>query len=62
MVIMMNYYVSKLCSLGIPACYALVLYEDFMKNFDEKALDAYIEDLEKDSEAAWEWVPNVYSV
>lgn len=59
---MMNYYVSKLCSLGIPACYALTIYEDFMRNYGIDALEDYINNLENDSAAAWEGVPNVYTL
>lgn len=60
MVIVMINYVSKLCSLGIPACNAYCIVNDFFKNFDVKALEEYIHDLEQDSKEAWEGVNCVY--
>lgn len=56
----MTEYVEKLCRLGIPACNAVCIVEDFLKNFGTIALDEYIEELENDSYEAWEGVPNVY--
>lgn len=56
----MTAYVDKLCRLGIPACSAVMIVQDFLKNFGTVALDEYIEELENDSFEAWEGVPNVY--
>lgn len=56
----MTEYVDKLCRLGIPACSAVMIVQDFLKNFGTVALDEYIEELENDSFEAWEGVPNVY--
>lgn len=56
----MTAYVDKLCRLGIPACSAVMIVQDFLKNFGTVALDEYIEELENDSYEAWEGVPNVY--
>ena len=56
----MTEYVDKLCRLGIPACSAVMIAQDFLKNFGTTALDEYIEELERDSCEAWEGVPYVY--
>ena len=59
----MDFYVNKLCSLGIPACNAAYIVADFVKNYHGvEELEAYIESLEEDTASAWEGVPNVYSV
>lgn len=56
----MTEYVEKLCRLGIPACNAVCIVEDFLKNFGTTALDEYISDLERDSYEAWEGLDCVY--
>lgn len=56
----MDKYVNKLFSLGIPACNAYSIVQDFMKNCDINALEEYIKDLENDSSEAWETVPSAY--
>lgn len=56
----MTEYVEKLCRLGIPACNAVCIVEDFLKNFGTIALDEYISDLERDSYEAWEGLDCVY--
>ena len=56
----MTEYVDKLCRLGIPACSAVMIAQDFLKNFGTIALDEYIEELERDSLEAWEGLDCVY--
>lgn len=56
----MTEYVDKLCRLGIPACSAVMIAQDFLKNFGTTALDEYIEELERDSLEAWEGLDCVY--
>lgn len=60
MVIAMNKYVFKLCSLGIPACNAYAIVCDFLKNFNVEALEEYIADLERYDKTTWEGVNCVY--
>ena len=56
----MDFYVNKLCSLGIPACSAAYIVADFVKTYHGiKELEEYIESLETDA-AALEAVPHVY--
>lgn len=56
----MDFYVNKLCSLGIPACRAAYIVADFVKNYHSvEELEAYIESLETDT-AALEAIPHVY--
>lgn len=56
----MEHYMNRLCRLGIPACSALMIVQDFLKNFGEVGLEQYIEELEHDSYEAWEGVDCVY--
>lgn len=56
----MTEYVDRLMRLGIPACNAVSITQDFLKNFGTTALDEYIEDLERDNYEAWKGVPCVY--
>ena len=46
----MTAYVDKLCRLGIPACSAVMIVQDFLKNFGTIALDEYIEELENETD------------
>ncbi len=46
----MTAYVDKLCRLGIPACSAIMIVQDFLQNFGTIALDEYIEELKKQNE------------
>lgn len=56
----MDFYVNKLCSLGVPACNAAYIVADFVKTYHGvKELEAYIADLEADA-GAWEGVNCVY--
>ena len=56
----MDFYVNKLCSLGIPACRAAYIVANFVKNYHGvEELEAYIESLETDA-AALEAIPHVY--
>ena len=56
----MDFYVNKLCSLGIPACSAAYIVADFVKTYHGiKELEEYIQSLETDA-AALEAVPHVY--
>lgn len=48
----MDFYVNKLCSLGIPACRATYIVADFVKTYHGiEELEAYIESLETDAAA-----------
>lgn len=43
----MQYYVDRLCSLGLSRADAALIVRDFMKELDVKGLRAYIDELEQ---------------